>query len=1010
MTQPSLLSGLSAPPVPAMQALRGETAVAWAALDADWYLAAYPPVRDAIDEVGAEAVLYFYLQQGRRLGHSPNMFFDEAWYVRAYPDAAAAIRRGEAASGFDHYCRVGFRDRSPHWLFDEAFYRGNYSELTDEVLQGAGLVNGYDHYLRHGAREKRIGHWLFDPTIYCGHLDAEAAQEAEVIGAFRHYLDRVAAGRPELPTTLYFDPVWYRGRYPETAEAIAAGQWQSALHHYLGNDAPTDFDPLPEFSESYYLDRDAETAAAVAAGRLRNGYRHFLDRGRFALKAPSPDVDLRYYARLSAVRADLRQGRAPDPFTHYLAIGRAQDLPPAPPSDDRVSELQGQALFRRKAEHFLPLFARAPMSFASVETPELSVVMPAHNRLATTLTSLASLRYAYPGQIELILIDAGGNLETGQIERFVDGAWLLRLGVELGPTRSRNAGLHNAGAEAVLFLGSEVELAPGAVAAALRRLRSDPAIGAVGAKVIAADGRLREAGSIITKDGTAVAYCAGGSPLTPEANFTRTVDFCSSSFLLARAALLSDLDGFNADFVTPRYTDADLGARIASAGFRVVYDPAITVHDYAPDEPDEIATEADRNAFAEKHVEWLAARADAETTAEVFTRTPECHRRVLFVESMVPSRMLGSGFVRSNDIVQSIASLGWAVTVFPLRECAFDLASLYRDIPDTVEIMHDHTIDDLANLLADRAGYYDLIWVSRTHNLDEISVILDGIGGGGRRPHIILDTEAISAVRDAQRVKLSDGESSFDFGVALAREFASARRCHGIVAVNPDEAEQLRGLGHHNVKIVGHTRVVTPTPRPFVEREGLLFVGAIRELGSPNYDGLSWFVDSVLPLVEAQLGWETRLTVAGDLGDNVTLDRFRENQRVTLRGMVPDLEPLYDSHRLFIAPTRYGAGLPYKLYEAASFGLPVVATDLLCRQMGWENGRDLVAVSHHDPVGFAETIVALYRSRVRWQGLRDNALARLRAENNADDYAEAVRAVLDAAAAAPRLRLAAASD
>src|SRR5205814_4694448 len=117
----------------------------------------------------------------------------------------------------------------------------------------------------------------------------------------------------------------------------------------------------------------------------------------------------------------------------------------------------------------------------------------------------------------------------------------------------------------------------------------------------------------------------------------------------------------------------------------------------------------------------LAARSGVAVETEVFARSPERRRRLLFIESMMPSRMLGSGFVRSNDIVQAIASLGWAVTMFPLRECAFDLASLYRDMPDTAEIMHDRTIADLPEFLAARAGYYDAIWVPRTHNLDERS-------------------------------------------------------------------------------------------------------------------------------------------------------------------------------------------------------------------------------------------------------------------------------------------------
>jgi glycosyltransferase involved in cell wall biosynthesis len=118
--------------------------------------------------------------------------------------------------------------------------------------------------------------------------------------------------------------------------------------------------------------------------------------------------------------------------------------------------------------------------------------------------------------------------------------------------------------------------------------------------------------------------------------------------------------------------------------------------------------------------------------------------------------------------------------------------------------------------------------------------------------------------------------------------------------------------------------------------------------------------------------------------------------RVTLRGAVDDVAPLYDAHRIFLAPTRYAAGLPYKVHEAASYGLPVVASDLLCRQLGWQDGRDLIAASTADPAEFARRIVALYRDEALWQTLRDNALERVRAENGRADYEAAVRKVLEA--------------
>jgi glycosyltransferase involved in cell wall biosynthesis len=148
--------------------------------------------------------------------------------------------------------------------------------------------------------------------------------------------------------------------------------------------------------------------------------------------------------------------------------------------------------------------------------------------------------------------------------------------------------------------------------------------------------------------------------------------------------------------------------------------------------------------------------------------------------------------------------------------------------------------------------------------------------------------------------------------------------------------------------------------------------------------------------VEQSLGWETRLTVAGYVDPAISLKEYRGHPRVTLCGTVEDVAPLYDAHRIFIAPTRYAAGVPYKVHEAASYGLPVVASTLLCRQLGWQDGRELIAVDTADPAEFARRIVALYRDAALWQTLRDNALERVRTEHGRAQYEAAVRQVLEA--------------
>jgi GT2 family glycosyltransferase len=1002
MTAPSLAPSLP-PGTPARERLRlrGRGAVPWAVFYPDWYAQTYP---DAVGHAGArnfQAALQRYLDFGQQAGHSPTPYFDEAWYRTAYPGVAAAIAEGAVESGFDHYCRSGFRDRSPHWLFNEHHYRRHNADLTDDALAAEGLPNGYAHYLRVGDREGRSGSPFFDPRIYRAHATADVVATIDAEGGFIAFLRHLGDRTAECRTTWYFDPDWYRATYPDVAAAIAAGQWHSGLHHYLTNDTPTAFDPLPAFSEQDYLARYPDIAAAVEAGHWRNGYAHFLANGAAELRTPSTVLDPRWYmATHATVRDDLAAGRAPDAFTHYLAIGAAAGLPAVPPPDLVAVEADDlfTALFHARAQTLIPTIARAGLDFTLTAAPTLSVIMLLRDRFALTLQSLAALRDQCRGEVELILIDCASTDETRHILRYVRGARLIRFDMAIDPAVARNAALQAVGASTVILLSNETALAHGAIDAAMRRLDSDQGIGAVGGKVLGPDAILFEAGGIIWRDGSLLPYLRGAAATIPEANFVRDVDYCSSAFLAVRTALLQQLGGFDEAYGWSTHADADLCVRLVTAGHRVVYDPSVVLFQLAG----EAASSTDKDlveAFFRKHINHLRFRYLTDPKVEVFARAIGARRqRVLFIEDLVPLRMIGSGFVRSNDLIRTMVSMDVFVTVYPINRGDFDPASIYADLPDAAEVMHDRSLADLDAFLAERAGYYDLIWVARTHNLDRILTRLTrSTTGSGRPPRVVLDTEAIAALRDAAHRQLSQPVAPFDLDAAILKEFANAHFCQNIAAVTEREAATLRALGFADTVVVGHIRDLTPTPRAFAERAGMLFVGAIHEMDSPNYDALRWFVDEVLPLIERQLGWETRLSIVGYTGADVSLDRFKDHPRVTLRGAVADTEPLYNAHRIFVAPTRYAAGTPYKIYEAASFGLPVVATSLLREQTGWEDGKELLAADSTDPVAFARQIVTLYRDEAMWQSLRDNALARLATENSREHYVQALTTILERA-------------
>lgn len=980
---------------------------AWAVFDAAWYLNRYPDARAACAG-GEAAALAFYLKTGVLSGHSPSPLFDEVYYLTQNPDVLELVRGGKYQSGFDHFCQHGHRVLSPHWLFNDQLYGRLYEDMSLENLDQHGLAGRYDHYLRSGQRENRTGHFLFDPAFYRRQAVAAGVEEAELeaAGPFTQFLYRLQAGLPELRPSIYFEPGWYRENGIGVRVEIGSGVYRSALEHYLCNDTPEMRDPVPQFSEAFYREAYRDVRHAIDNGYFRNGYLHYIQFGAFELRRPNHEIDLGYYRKVNPrVRDDLNSGAVRDAFAHLRLIGLAEGLAYTPPEAmSQVAEPVAKQMFLRRARNGLAVFAHRRLDFAA-KTPAIAVVMVLFNKFELTMHALASLRDNFAGEIELILVDNGSSDDTRRIADYVTGARILREPENIGFLRAANLGLAEVSAPAVLFLNNDVELGHAAIAAALARLDSAADIGAVGAKIIRSHGMLQEAGSIIWRDGTASGYLRDASPAVGEANFVRDVDFCSGVFLLCRAALVKTLGGFSDVFAPAYYEDADLCLRIAGAGFRVVYDPAVCVHhlEFGSAVNAESSAALMRRGlkiFSQRHADYLARKYEKMPGHEVFARgVPRGRRRVLFLEDTVPLRRLGSGFVRANDAVHAIAAAGYEVTVFPINGAAYDLMSIFGDMPEGVEVMHDRDITLLPEFLAERAGYYDLVWISRTHNLGRVRPVFEAAGMAALP--MVLDTEAVVTIRDATRAAFGEVQRDFNFNAGLRAEFAGAETCRQITAVNRIEVDLLHSIGLPSVSMLGTIRAPAATPAGFDERAGLLFVAAIHQADSPNLDALHWYADDILPALTAEMEEPPVLHVVGYTAPEIDLSRFAGNPFIKIHGPVGDLAPFYNAARVFVAPTRFAAGTPYKLYETASFGLPCVAGDLLARQLGWAPGQDLLAPPLGDGKIFASQIALLYRTETLWTRLRENALARIAAENSAARFNAAVAEVLQKACAEP---------
>jgi GT2 family glycosyltransferase len=617
------------------------------------------------------------------------------------------------------------------------------------------------------------------------------------------------------------------------------------------------------------------------------------------------------------------------------------------------------------------LASGARLTMPSTEPPQVSVIVAVWNRADLTLGCLRALAAQAGVSFETIVIDNGSSDETAALLRRVDGVNVIRSGTNLGFTVAANLGAANARGEFLLFLNNDAELLPGAVASLVAAATAIPGVGAVGGKLVFPDGRLQEAGSIIWADGSCEAYGRGGDPLAAEYSFRRRVDFCSGALLLTPRGVFAGLGGLDEGYAPAYYEDADYCVRLWARGHPVVYQPdAVAMHrefgsSVSPAAGVEMQRQR-RGRFATSHREWLAGQRSRDAGVLAARTHPHGAPSLIFIDDAAPDPRLGAGFPRAAAMVRAFHELGYLVTVYATAASTGRCA----DLPPGVEVVPGGAAW-LRRFLAERRAV-DLIVVSRPHNMHYVRAAAgaDLVGLGAP---CVYDAEAVFALRDLGRRSLAGRPASEDERrAAVGEEVALARGCAAVLVVSGQERQLFAAAAKPPVFVVGHAVDAAPTPKQPDDRRTMLFVGAFGPQ-SPNDDAVEFFVRSVLPLLRAR-GCSAPLVVGGAHAPG-RLAACDAADGIEIRADVDDLTPLYDDARVFVAPTRFGAGIPLKVIEAAARGVPVVATSLVARQLGWQPGVELLTADAAED--FAAAVAALCRDRELWTQVRGAALARI---------------------------------
>lgn len=634
--------------------------------------------------------------------------------------------------------------------------------------------------------------------------------------------------------------------------------------------------------------------------------------------------------------------------------------------------------------------------FAQSKLAQVTVVLVLYNRAELTLKCLRSLLSTTdPLLYKVVIVDNNSSDRTNELLSRLEGVEVIRNTDNVGFLLACNSVVASIDTPYSLFLNNDCEILANSISQAISTIEKAQDIGVVGGKILLLNGELQEAGSIIYADGSCAGYGRGRAPNDFEFDFQRDTDFVSGAFLLTRTDLLQAAKGFDEQYLPAYYEDADYCLSLATQGYRCVYDPQVQVlhYEYGSSEASDYAQQLMRDnqiKFVRKHQDRLtlycAPQSNEPLVARHAPKTADT-LTILYIDDRVPHGYFGSGFPRSNHILNDLAKFGHQVTMLPLNFPNEETSeSAYTDIDRRIEIASHVGRSGFAAFWEQRKHLYDVVWVSRPHNLEFIEPLIKAQRHGKTKPRparLVYDAEAIFADRGRHLAALGlQGEDYKGFKKELAQEVALVKKADVIMTVSERDKRVFVEQLNDAKKIIActHSLPLRADCPDLSGRKDLLFVGNLDANASPNVDSLLWFYAHVWPELNKLVPGVTLRVIGSNLAS--ALKQINDSN-IHFLGRVDNINQYYDQARVFIAPTRFSAGIPIKILEATANGLPCVATTVLAEQLSWQEGQELRVAEVNDAHTFADACAALLQDDDLWAHTLSVAQARYLSEFSA---------------------------
>jgi GT2 family glycosyltransferase len=359
------------------------------------------------------------------------------------------------------------------------------------------------------------------------------------------------------------------------------------------------------------------------------------------------------------------------------------------------------------------LEGKTKLAFPYATECRISIVVVLYGKAHLGLLCIESILRNADVPYELILVDNNSMDRTGEMLEHLEGVQVIRNRENLGFGYACGQGAERARGEFLCFLNNDALLQVGSLSAVLADFREDESIGAIGGKILLADGRLQEAGSMVWSDGSAWGYGRGDDPDLPRYNFRRPVDYSSGAFLFTPRLLFSELGGFDARFFPAYYEDSDYCFKVWNRGLRVVYEPRAVIRHYesASSEIEEAVKDSiakNQAKFFDKWREQLQRHLARAGEHIPYARIAQWERgaRILYlIELDAKSTNHARG---SDSVVEQLVSDGHYVTLASTSQAITEL----RSANPASDVEYADFTTAAHYVFRELLSQYDAVWIS----------------------------------------------------------------------------------------------------------------------------------------------------------------------------------------------------------------------------------------------------------------------------------------------------------